>query len=156
MALKDLKEQAKEFFRTDIEKLEAIEEKNEAYRVIGEELAAGERDLGAWTKALADSGGNEKAAEILYIERMVELKELQGRRAAQEWAEVMQEQLEEEARRKQQSEVERMENLSRHTSSGATEQDYSGTEGDGFLYMALTVAAFITLVLAIGHCWPPA
>ena len=80
MALKDLKEQAKEFFRTDIEKLEAIEEKNEAYRVIGEELAAGKKDMGAWTKALADSAGDEKAAEVLYIERMVELKELRDLR----------------------------------------------------------------------------
>ena len=76
MALKDLKKQAGDLFRSDSEKLAARERENEAYRAVAEELAAGDKDLGAWTKALADSGGNEKAAEILYIERMVEFKEL--------------------------------------------------------------------------------
>tara|TARA_B100001123_G_C14681825_1_gene777782 strand:+ start:67 stop:483 length:417 start_codon:yes stop_codon:yes gene_type:complete len=135
MALKDFKEQVKDFLRTDEEKASAQEKENEAYRVVAEELAAGERDLGAWTKAFADSGGNEKAAEVLYIERMVKLKELQGRRAAQEWAEVMQEQLEEEARRKQQ-----------------TEQDHSGTDTLDiglFLYVLLAVAALVFIIVLI-------
>lgn len=49
----------------------------EIYEFVGREVESGERRTGLWTKALAESGWDEKAAKARYVEyRVAQVKEL--------------------------------------------------------------------------------
>ena len=59
---------------TKTKKFFSEEDRYAFYAEVANQIEQGQRDIGVWTKAFADAGGDEKQAKSIYIELMVEKK----------------------------------------------------------------------------------